>query len=176
MHGRLFPGGTQNQVRLALLCHLEGDGGNVSSTHPILKSQLEFDTRYCNTQGFFSELSGFTMLQWTCQNTQASLYKVPVYAYFIEGSKIPADKCFISISTQFQDERSPFEYIISLRIRLLSIPKELFLFEKALYTLRRTSTDPFSEPIYLNGNIKGGNGVFAVCRSSELSIKLNPWF
>lgn len=30
--------------------------------------------------------------------------------------------------------------------------------------------DPFTEPIYINGNIKGGNGIFALCRSTELKI------
>lgn len=34
----------------------------------------------------------------------------------------------------------------------------------------------FSEPVYLNGNIKEGNGVFAICRSSVLSIKFSPLF
>lgn len=154
---------------------LEGDGGNLSSAFPIRKSQLEFDVRYCNTPGFFAILSGYTRYQWTCRNIP-TMTKVPVYAYFIEGSKIPFDKCIIKISTQFEDEHSPFNFISSLHVRLLSIPKVLFLFEKALYTYKQTSGDPFTEPIYLNGNIKGGNGVFAICRSSELTIKFSPWY
>jgi Domain of unknown function (DUF4249) len=107
---------------------------------------------------------------------RTTFIKVPVTVYIIEGSKIPDNKCAIKISTQFQNERSPFEYIEMLRVRLLSIPKELFLFEKSLYTYSRSSKDPFSEPVYLNGNIKGGNGVFAVCRSSELSVKFSTWY
>lgn len=164
-----------NSMDLYYAILLEGDGGNFSSAFPIQKSQLEFDVRYCNTPGFFAVLSGYTRSQWTCRNIP-TMIKVPVYAYFIEGSKIPADKCIFKISTQFEDERSPFEVIRSLRVRLLSIPKVLFLFEKSLYSYGQNSGDPFSEPVYLNGNIKGGNGVFAVCRSSELSIKFSPWY
>jgi hypothetical protein len=163
---------TDNSTDLYYAILLEGDGTNISSGFPIRKSQLEFDVRYCNTQGFFSELCGFTMLQWTCHNN-LTMIKVPVYAYFIEGSKIPVDKCMIKISTQFEDERSPFDFISSLRVRLLSIPKALFLFEKSLYSYDLNSEDPFAEPVYLNGNIKGGNGVFAICRSSELSIEFS---
>jgi hypothetical protein len=154
---------------------LEGDGGNVSSAFPISKSELEFDVRYCNAPGFFSILSGYTMYQWTCQNIP-TMIKVPVYAYFIEGSKIPLDKCIIRISTQFDDELSPLDILRSLRVRLLSIPKALFLFEKNLYSYSLNSGDPFSEPVYLNGNIKGGNGVFAICRSTELTLKFSPWY
>jgi hypothetical protein len=57
-------------------------------------------------------------------------------------------------------------------VKLLSVPKDFYLFEKNLYTYEKVSEDPFSEPVYLNGNIKDGNGVFAICRSSELRIIL----
>ena len=67
----------------------------------------------------------------------------------------------------------------SFRVRLMSIPKELYLFEKSLYTYRKVSDDPFVEPVNLKGNIKGGNGVFAICRSRELivypDITINPY-
>lgn len=164
-----------NRTDLYYAILLEGDGGNLSSAFPIVKSELEFDVRYCNTPGFFSILNGYTMYQWTCRNIP-TMTKVPVYAYFIEGGKIPLDKCIIKISTQFANERSPFDILRSLRVRLLSIPKVLFLFEKSLYSYSLNSGDPFSEPVYLNGNIKGGNGVFAICRSSELTIKFSPWY
>ncbi len=166
-----------NRTDLYYAILLEGDGSNSSSACPIQKSQLEFAVRYCNTPGFFAVLSGYTRYQWTCLDIPiTTVIKVPVYAYFIEGSKIPVDKCIIKISTQFEDERSPFDDLRSLRVRLLSIPKVLFLFEKSLYSYSLNSGDPFSEPVYLNGNIKGGNGVFAICRSSELTIKFSFWY
>ncbi len=159
---------------------LEGTGTNFSSTWPVRKSQVEFNVLEANTEGFFAILPGFTMYQIICIHSrnydQTPFIRVPVSAYFIEGSNLPGNKCTLKISTQFRDERSPFEYIESLRVRLLSIPKELFLFEKSLYTYGRISSDPFAEPVYLNGNIKGGNGIFAVCRSSELSVIFPMWF
>jgi len=58
-----------------------------------------------------------------------------------------------------------------LTINLISIPEELYLFEKSLYTYDRVSDDPFSEPVYLNGNIQEGNGIFAICRGSNFILK-----
>ncbi|MEI6050780.1 MAG: DUF4249 family protein [Bacteroidota bacterium] len=170
-----FSFGNDNSTDLYYAILLEGYGDNVSSAFPIVKSELEFDVKYCNTSGFFAILSGYSMYQWTCLD-KLTMIKVPVYAYFIEGSRIPANKCIIKISTQFADERSPFDILRSLRVRLLSIPKTLFLFEKSLYSFGLNSGDPFSEPVYLNGNIKGGNGVFAVCRSREFTIKFSQWY
>ncbi len=148
---------------------LTGKGLDPSNTLPILYSQLEYSVRYCNAPGFFAELNGFTMYQRTCLDKLTKV-KVPVYAYFIDGSKIPSDKCIMKISTQYEDECSPFTWIMFLKVRLLSVPKSLFQFEKSLYIYDKVADDPFSEPVYLNGNIKDGNGVFAVCRSSELSL------
>lgn len=155
---------------------LEGDGSNLSSAFPIVKSQLEYSVRDCNTEGFFAVVPGYTMYQWRCIDDRPTMIKVPIYTCFIDGSRIPDNKCIIKISTQFEDERSPFDVIRSLRIRLLSIPEELYLFEKSLYTYGKVAEDPFSEPVYLNGNIKGGNGVFAICRSRELIIEFSPWY
>ena len=156
---------------------LEGYGTNLSSSiFSTGKALLEFTVRDCNSPGFFAELSGFKMGQWTCQVPSARMIKVPVYAYFIEGSKIPENKCAIKISTQFDDERSLFEFIKNLQVRLLSIPKDLFTFEKSLYSYRQNSKDPFSEPVNLNGNIQGGTGVFAICRSRVLQVKFTHWY
>lgn len=165
-----FENVSSNEQFYAIL--LEGDGSNFSnSLFSRGKVLLEFAVRDCNSAGFFAELSGFKMGQWTCQVPYTLMIKVPVYAYFIEGSKIPENKCAIKISTQFDDERSLFEFITTLQVRLLSIPKDLFAFEKSLYSYKQNSKDPFSEPVNLNGNIQGGTGVFAICRSRVLQIK-----
>jgi len=165
-----------NRQKLFYAILLEGDGGNLSSSFPIQKSQLEYTVRDCNTEGFFAEVPGYTMCQWRCIDDRPSMIKAPIYACFIDGSKIPDNRCIVKISTQFEDERSPFDVIRSFRIKLLSIPEELYLFEKSLYTYGKVAEDPFSEPVYLNGNIKGGNGVFAICRSSELIINFSPLY
>lgn len=155
---------------------LEGYGTNLSSSiFSTGKALLEFTVRDCNSPGFFAEFIGFKMGQWTCQVPSAKMIKVPVYAYFIEGSKIPENKCTIKISTQFNDERSLFEFIKNLQVRLLSIPKDLYTFEKSLYSYRQNSKDPFSEPVNLNGNIQGGTGVFAICRSRVLQVNFKNW-
>jgi hypothetical protein len=132
---------------------------------------IRFDVRESNSPGFFSDLIGLKMYQKNCYID--SLIKVPAFAYFIEGSKIPGNKCTVVLSTLWKDWRD-YYWGLSwiLKIRLLSIPKELFLYQKALYIYGRNSTDPFSEPIYINGNIKDGNGVFAICRSKDLAIQL----
>lgn len=157
---------------------LEGIGYNFSSAFllgldPYL---LEFTVKENNTSGFFAIMHGLKMYQSSCKDNHASFIQCPVNAFFINGSKISDNKCKIKISTQFSDGRAFYETIKSFRIKLLSIPEELYFFEKSLYTYSKVNKDPFSEPVYLNGNIKGGNGVFAICRSTQLSIKLSPWY
>lgn len=157
---------------------LTGHGVNESNNWAVTRSQLEFDIRYCNTPGFLAVLHGFSMPQWTCVEDSIrhlTMAEAPVNAYFIDGGKIPDERCKVKLSTQIQDEESPFSILFSLNLKLLSIPKILFEFEKGLFVYQQTAEDPFTEPIYLNGNIVGGNGVFAICRSRELFIKFNPW-
>lgn len=91
-----------------------------------------------------------------------------------EVKKMPDNNCYIILSTIYHDGISLIDILRYYRIILLSIPEELFLFEKSLHTNDQTSEDPFSEAIYLNGKIKGGNGVFAICRNTDLVIKLKP--
>jgi hypothetical protein len=144
------------------------------------KGFLDFAIRECNTPGFFAEIPGLSVMQHPDPHEPwlASVAK----AYFIDGSKIPGDKCYITISTLFHGSYSnKYESLVheheafsSIRIKLLSIPEEFYNFEKSLYTYMKIKKDPFSEPIYLNGNIKGGNGIFAICRSKDLTINLSP--
>ena len=93
----------------------------------------------------------------------------------MQGRDISESNCTISVSVQYNDGLSLFDVFISIGIKLISIPPELFSFEKSLYTYSKVAKDPFSEPVYINGNIKGGNGVFALCRSKELKINFQPW-
>ena len=157
---------------------LEGSGTNLSSSSfAFFGSMLiEFSIRESNTNGFSAIMQGRKMYQMACVDNYVSYIQLPVNAFFIDGSKIPENRCKISLSTQFDDGRAFFEWIKSFRIKLISIPEELYLFEKSLYTYKTTSSDPFTEPIYLNGNIRGGNGIFAICRSSELNIVLPTWY
>jgi hypothetical protein len=150
---------------------LEGSGYSYSSSlPPPIKSYLDFSIRDYNSPGFAAIIHGLKMNHWICSNDRVYLNESPVTAYFIDGDKIPQNRCNMTISAKFQDTYSTIDILKSIRIKLLSIPEELYLFEKSLYTFNRIQNDPFTEPIYINGNIKGGNGVFAICRSTEISF------
>jgi hypothetical protein len=128
-----------------------------------------------NTFGFFYPFQERRTVQSICERDSASgndlVYKLySISAYFIDGSKIPDKNCTLKISTQWANVKFLPHFIKCFRVRLMSIPKELYLFEKSLYTYSRVHNDPFSEPANIQGNIKGGNGVFAICRSRELIV------
>jgi uncharacterized protein DUF4249 len=154
---------------------IEGSGPSYSPGIPY-SGFLDFTVRECNSPGFFSIMQGLNMLHRVCHSNRVEVVKSPVFAYFIEGSKITNNECIITLSTQFQDSHSAYDALKSIRIKLLSIPETLYLFEKSLYTYQKVTDDPFSEPVYLNGNIRGGNGVFAIYRSSVLTINFSPMF
>ena len=138
-------------------------------------NHMQFDINGCNTPGFFAPMPGITQLQNSCVNNSPELIEVVYSPYFIEGNRIPGGKCTIVISTIFHDDALMWKRRRLLKIKVLSIPKDFFLYEKSLYSYNRNSHDPFSEPIYLNGNIKDGNGVFAICRSTNKIITLSPF-
>ena len=163
----------QNQYYALLM---EGSGFSLSSSGIPYSGLLDFSVRNCNSPGFFSIMHGLNMFHTICQGNRSTVEKSPVFAYFIEGNKISDNECVITLSTQFQDSHSVYDGLKAIRIKLLSIPETLYFFEKSLYTYKQTEGDPFSEPVYLNGNIRGGNGVFAICRSRVLSIKFSPLY
>jgi hypothetical protein len=55
----------------------------------------------------------------------------------------------------------------------MSLPKEAYLFYKSLYTYKMERDDPFGELININGNVVGGNGIIALCRSRDLIVNIN---
>jgi hypothetical protein len=169
-----FTNNAKSNQYYALL--VEGSGFSSSSSGIPYSGLLDFSVRDCNSPGFFAIMHGLNMLHNICQGNKRTVEKSPVFAYFIEGSKITDDECVITLSTQFQDSYSVYDGLKSVRIKLLTIPEALYLFEKSLSTYTQIKGDPFSEPVYLNGNIKGGNGVFAICRSSVLSIRFSTLY
>jgi hypothetical protein len=158
-----------NKLYYALL--LEGIGNNFSFPPGILE-YLDFSIRESNVNGFFAAFHGLKMYHQVCIEQRLYLEESPVKAYFIDGNKVSDDNCNMTLLVKFNDGYSFYNVFTSFRIKLLSIPRELYLFEKSLYTYGKVTEDPFSEPVYLNGNIKDGNGIFAICRSSEVSINL----
>ncbi len=140
--------------------------------HPAF---LNFSITESNIPGFFSEMQGLDMYHYVCTGGHRKLVTSPAPVFLFEGAKIPDPKCSTSVYIQYWDGYSPYDTFKAIRIRLLSVPAELYNFEKSLYTYRKTAGDPFAEPIYLGGNIKGGIGVFAICRSTGLKINFSPW-
>jgi hypothetical protein len=130
-----------------------------------------FNVLETNTDGFFNPIQGRQECHCYSISPSALISKYyPASAYFIEGSKIPGGNCTIKLSTEYHNGVAVPGYCKSFRVRLMSIPKELFFFEKSIYTYSKVSDDPFAEPANLKGNIKGGNGIFAICRSRELIV------
>jgi hypothetical protein len=157
---------------------------------------LNFNVTETNTEGFFYYLKGRKTVQSFCKKTKYidergyewtryGMYHTfkDVNAYYIDGSKIPEGNCFITLNTSWEWILNAPEVIKCLRIRIMSIPKELYLFQKGLLTYSRVSGDPFSEPVNLKGNIINGNGIFALCRSRDFIVytgqqggAFDPWF
>lgn len=165
----------QNQFYAILL---EGSGvGSGPSSYQGRNELLDFSIGESNSPGFFAIMHGLTMRHFSCFGEwNFSYYKSPVSAYFIDGGKTPDDTCYIKLSTQYQDGNSIYIALRSLNIKLLTIPEELYIFEKSLNIYERVSKDPFSEPVNLDGNIVGGNGIFAICKSTEITINFPDWY
>ena len=158
------------------LCYailLKGWGGSSSSSWPGWPGFLDFTVVDGNTPGFIGTVHGLVTFHYPCNNP--SNYKNPTFAYFIQGGKITGSECLLTFSVQYWDGLSMFDSFKAISIKVISIPQELYLFEKNVYTYVKTSGDPFVEPVYINGNIKGGNGIFALCRSKELKITFPHW-
>jgi len=149
-------------------------------------SYFNFSVKECNAPGFFARWHGLYLRMYPeppeGYDGYYASYASPVNAYFIDGNKIPGKKCIITLSTQFHGLWANYRgismydnyYYNSVRIRIMSIPVELYKWAQSLYYYDRVTQDPFSEPVNITGNIKGGNGVFAVCRSKELIVEFNP--
>lgn len=88
---------------------------------------------------------------------------------FFDSKTIPETTSKIKIKININPY---FDYTKPIRITLNSIPKELYDYEKSYHTYIETLSDPFSEPVYLRGNINGGYGIFAICNGSYTSLLL----
>jgi hypothetical protein len=151
---------------------VEGVGMDASFIYNAAFGYVDFSVRNSNVRGFNAILYGPKVSHCNCEGEQWSRYQSSLRAFFIDSNNIPGDQCNLTLSVKFNDFYSIFVFFTSFRIKLLSVPREFYLFEKNLYTYEKVIEDPFSEPVYLSGNIKDGNGIFAICRSTELNIML----
>ncbi|MEI6050607.1 MAG: DUF4249 family protein [Bacteroidota bacterium] len=133
----------------------------------------DFFIRESNTIGFYSELQELKIRHHACIDNEQGSEISPAKAYYFCGNQSPDDNFNLTISIPFHNSYSPIVWLESIRIKLLSLPQELYEYEKDVYTYYRNKDDPFSEPINLEGNVKNGNGVFAICKSSSLLLPLD---
>jgi len=139
----------------------------------ITESYMEFALRQSDTQGFFSMFPG--LVRYTFDRCDdCKLVTNPAHAYYMKTNKSPGDKSTLVLTIQSNDVKTIPALPVYYRIRLLAIPEEMYLFKKSLYTYERNIGDPFSEPVYIKSNIKGGYGMFAICRTIELQVAAPP--
>ncbi|HOU03286.1 MAG TPA: DUF4249 family protein [Bacteroidales bacterium] len=136
---------------------------------------LNFSILESNTYGFFSDLHGRRTFQVFCPEcfSYIGFMENPVRAYFIDGSKIPAETCTLKLLTEYANGNILPDSICCFQVRLMSIPEEAYLFYKSLYTYNLMSDDPFRELVNINGNVVGGNGIIALCRSRDLIVTIS---
>ena len=136
----------------------------------VLTNYLDFDVRETNAHGFIAQFPGLKSIYRNICDDERPIIKKPVHSFFTEGRNISKDHATFILATHFNYfYRIPLG-IKTFRIKLLSIPEDMYQFQKNLYTYTRNLDDPFSEPVYLKGNIEGGHGIFAICRSSALFV------
>jgi hypothetical protein len=132
-------------------------------------SLIDYDIIESNSSYFKTGLYGFRGIGFSsCFSTP--FLTIPGHTYepcFFDGKTIPGNSCNIKIKI---DKNSFYDYTKPIRITLNSIPKDLFSYEKSYHTYLETLLDPFSEPVYLNGNIKGGYGIFSICSGTQATL------
>jgi len=157
---------------------VKGWGYSFSSTIRPWGGFMDFTIKEGNTPGFFAEIQGLKTYHYICREKEKFkiVERSPANGWFIEGMKIPDPACRITLAVRFADEFNIYEELKAVSIKILSIPEDLYLFEKSLNIYRNTVGDPFAEPAFLGGNINGGFGIFALCRSKESKITFPHFF
>jgi len=152
--------------------YLDIEGQQIPFYIGIPLNLIDYDIIESNTPCFNTFIYGFRSVGFSsCHETPFLI--IPSHTYepcFFDGKTIPGNTCNIKIKIDLSN--GFYDYTKPIVVNLNSIPKELYTFEKSYYTFYETGRDPFSEPVYLTGNIKGGNGIFAICSSKELSLVL----
>ncbi|MGF1587162.1 MAG: DUF4249 family protein [Bacteroidales bacterium] len=148
----------------------DGFGGfpqlNYGSTSVVRRGYPDFALRKSDAPGFLAPFPGLPRLK--LDPLKKTEVEIPAEMYFIESKMISGESCNIELVVQTYNYISLPARPFTLWVQLLSIPEEMYSSVKNLYTYERNYDDPFSEPVYYKGNIVGGHGIFAVCRSIEI--------
>lgn len=132
---------------------------------------MDYEIIESNTSYFKTVLYGFVSVGFR-RCTFDYLYTTPYHTYqpcFFESKTIPENICNFKIKL---DINGYYDFSRPIKITLNSIPKELYAYEKSYFTYLETLFDPFSEPVYLKGNIIRGYGIFSICSGSHTSLTL----
>ena len=62
--------------------------------------------------------------------------------------------------------------LISLRIELITITKDRYLYNKSLYNYWQAKDNPFAEPVVPHSNLEGGYGIFTLENGSAFVLEL----
>lgn len=151
--------------------YIDISGEKHASSNDTTRHLINYDILESNSAYFVTIIHGFTSPQfnpcyadWAIRSTND--YKV----CFINGKTVPDSSCNLNIKIDLN--KYVFDYKNPIQVSLNSIPNDLYVFEKSYFTYRETLFDPFSEPVYLISNIKGGSGIFAICSSKQYSLTL----
>ncbi len=159
----------------AIMVDGKGTWGNPSS-HPIpYFGPTDFIINETNTFGFYSEIPGLKIRHKVCfegeQGREAGSQISNSQVYIFDGNETPSDEFTFTISIPYHNDFSPITSLDFPRLKLLSITKELYDYEKNIRIYLKNKSDPFSEPVYIKSNILYGNGIFSICRSTSLQLK-----
>ena len=134
-----------------------------------LRYLIDYDIIESNTSYFRAFIHGFMSFGFRICRSD---FLIPAHIYqpcFFDSKTIPGNACNFKIKI---DINTLYDFTRQIRVTLNSIPKDLYTYEKSYHTYLETLFDPFSEPVYIRGNIKGGYGIFAICGGSQTSLIL----
>jgi hypothetical protein len=157
------------ESREDLLYYIDFKGYMRYNYRDTLKWLIDYDILESNVPHFKSILFGFTSIGFI--SCWVDMYFIPggdSWPSFIDGDIIPENKCTMRIKINLNQRY--YDYSKPINVTLNSISKELYDFEKSYSIYREALYDPFSEPVYIKGNITGGYGIFAICTSKQDSL------
>ncbi len=136
-----------------------------------LSAMIDYDIIESNSPYFRTFIQGFLSIKFRhCATSPFSIIPGGIYqACFFDSKTIPGNNCTFKIKVNIN---RLYNYTKPIRITLNSLPKEFYTYEKSYHTYFETIFDPFSEPVYLRGNIKGGYGIFTINSISNTSFIL----
>jgi len=138
-----------------------------------LRRLTNYDILESNSPYFKTFVPGFRSIGFISCFTDGLFIPSESYqACFYDGRTIPDDTCKLKIKIDLKRYYGYYDYKKPVIIYINSIAKDLYTFEKNYHTYHETLFDPFSEPVYLKGNIKGGYGIFAICSNKQYSLIL----